>query len=65
MTKHRYTAFIDHDLFEDMKKVKALTGYSINKLLNRAARKTLDEVTFELKMYQQQRDQLQRTRTHV
>ena len=63
MTKHRYTAFIDHDLFEDMKRVKALTGYSINRLLNRAARKTLDEVTFEIKMYQDQRDQLQRTST--
>ncbi len=63
MSKHRYTAFIDEDLFDDMKKVKILTGYSINKLLNRAARKTLDEVTWEMKMYQENRDRLQRLRT--
>ena len=64
-TKHRYTAFIDEDLFTDMKHVKALTGYSINRLLNRSARRTVDEIANELEHYQRQRERVRNTRTHV
>ena len=39
MTKHRYTAFLDDELVNDMKQVKALTGLSLNVQLNEAGRK--------------------------
>ena len=64
-TKHRYTAFIDEDLFTDMKHVKTLTGYSINRLLNRSARRTVDEIANELEHYQRQRERVRNTRAHA
>ena len=48
MTKHRYTAFLDDELVNDMKQVKALTGLSMNIQLNEAGRKFVQDKKIEL-----------------
>jgi hypothetical protein len=63
--KHRYTAFIEEDLFNDMKHTKALTGFSINSLLNRSARRVIDEIATELRQHKRHRDLVRNTRPHT
>jgi|TARA_B100001079_G_scaffold264660_1_gene269345 hypothetical protein len=65
MKTHRYTAFIEEELFDDLLKIKALTGHSVNKLLNRAGRKSIDEMANEIMRQSKQRQIVRNAHTNL
>ena len=65
MTKHRYTAFLDDELVNDMKQAKALTGLSLNVQLNDAGRKFIQDKRIELVTMRKNRTSLHSMSPHI